>query len=88
LRLFGDALVQLGLEWSWINLRQQIAGVNVLTLDEGDFLDLAVNASADRNSIERLDCAEAVEKDGDIFLADRAGNYWYRTCRPAPALAR
>ena len=28
-----------------------------------------------------------LKKDGDIFLADRAGNYRHRACRPAPALA-
>ena len=68
-RLGRLRLIQLRLKRPRIDLRQQVALLDVLALDEIDRLQLAIDAHVNRNAIERLDGAEAGQVDRHVLRA-------------------
>src|SRR5579871_24627 len=63
LREHGPRLVEGRLEWSRVDLREQVALLDVLAFREADRLQLAVDAGGDRDRIERLHGAEPFDVD-------------------------
>ncbi len=53
-----------------IDEREFVPRLDVLSLGEGNLGQLAVHAGPDRDRVEGLHAAEAVEKDGHIALLD------------------
>src|SRR5262249_48669541 len=58
LHLFGDRLVERGLKGARIDLRHEIARLDVLTFGESYLYQLAIDLRPDRHSVERLHGAE------------------------------
>ena len=71
----ATGLGDLGLEGQGINLRQHIAGVNVLALLKGDLVQLAVDPDMDRHRVEGLHGAEAIEVNGHVLLLRLGGHH-------------
>src|ERR1700761_471001 len=66
LYFFGDRLIVSGLKWSRIDLRQEIASLDVLTFGEGNFHQFAIDPSLDRDRVECLHRAQTSEVDRHI----------------------
>jgi hypothetical protein len=66
LHLFGDRLIVCSLERTWINLRQKIARLDVLTFGESDLYQFAIDPRLDGNRIERLHRAETGQVDRHV----------------------
>ena len=58
LHLFGDRLIVRGLKGTGIDLRQEIARLDVLTFGESDLYQFAIDPRLDGDRVERLHRAE------------------------------
>jgi hypothetical protein len=76
-------LIVRGLKWSRIDLRQEVARLDVLALGESDLGQFAIDPSLYRDSVERLNSAQASEIDGDIAPPRRGDRYRDRRRRPS-----
>ena len=77
LRLPGLGLFKLGPKRIGIDLREQVARMHVLSLHEGDFLQLTIDADVDGDGIEGLDGAESIHVDRHVFLDNFALGHRY-----------
>src|SRR5439155_15045503 len=66
LHLFCSSLVERGLKGTRIDLRQEIARLDVLTFGEGDLYQFAVDPRLDGDRVKRLYRAETGEVDRHI----------------------
>ena len=73
MRSLGDRLIILGLIDRRVDLRQHETLVDVLPLLEENVDQLSVDLRADRDGVERLHAADAVEVDRHIGGAGRGG---------------
>jgi hypothetical protein len=83
LDLFGDRLILRGLKRTRIDLRQEIARLDVLTFGESDLYQFAIHPRLDRDRIECLHRAETGEIDRHIAPLRRGDRYRdrRRACR-------
>ena len=72
-----DRLVELRAIWSRIDLRQKIALLDRLPLDEIDLDDLAGDLAANDHVIEWNDGADAAQVDWNVMFRHRGGDDAY-----------
>ena len=72
LRFFSDRLIQSCLERPRIDHRQEITRLYILPFGEKNFLQLTIHARVNRDGVERLHRAQAVEINRHILSLDRA----------------
>ena len=65
LLLLAQHLVQLALEWPWIDLGQHLSGADALAFAEENAHQLAVKTAADRDRVDRGHRAERFDLDLD-----------------------
>ena len=79
LHLFGERLIERGLKGAGIDLCQEIARLDILTLGESDLYQFAIDPGLDRDRVKRLHRAQTGEVDRHI-AALRSGDR-HRYCR-------
>ena len=88
LRLLGDGLIVLRLVDHRIDLAEHVALLDVLSFDEIDRDQLAVDLGAHRHVVQRAHRADAVEIDRHVLDARRRRQHRHRQIGPRRAVAR
>ena len=83
-RLLGDRLVELRLVGDGVDLRQQVALLDLLAFLEIDRQDLAVDLRAHGDEVARLGRADALQPDGHVGELGLGGDDRHRPFRPRP----
>ena len=76
-------LIELCLEGAWIDLRENLPALYLLSLGEVDLLKRTRDLRADRRRIQRLHCPQSFEHDRHILALHLRGSYRHRlrNCR-------